>query len=223
MRPDRPAVPVCSALSLLLICLGATPAPAQTLVEAARLAAEARARFGPPDKVYTTADLPADARRPPAPRPAAPIIDTTQLDAALQRERLLLELLQAASEPDDAPARERHRSSDAPERVRPPTSGIPLAVAYGTPYVPFFGSRGTGSGRAVARPAGRADGAGKGRAGPLVDDAGHGADPRLAPPRPDAGHFNRNGYAESSRPFDYIAPGLPAPGARSAPPSRARP
>ena len=218
MRPDRPAIAIGVLLSVVLVSLGAaTLAPAQTLVEAARLAAEALARYGPPLKVYTIDDLPADARRPPTLAPPTPDVEAARLDAALARERMLLELLQAR--PPGPSYREagpkRDRRDDRTDRIRPQPGGIPLALAYATPYVPFVGSRGTGSGRRGSRPSGRvAGGRTRGRGQP-VESAGNNQNGHpFTPPRPDAGRLNRNGYAESSRPFDYIAPGLPAPGAQ---------
>ena len=94
------------------------PAHAQSLVDAARLAREIRERHGPPTKVYTNDDLPDNsevvARREPT--PAGESRYRSLLEKALERERVLLELLRTRPVTRPAPA--------------PATPGIPLYLVY---------------------------------------------------------------------------------------------
>ena len=204
-------------LLLAVLCLGGAemPAAGQTLVEAAARAAKTRARLGPPDKVYTAADLPEAPRfRPPlaATEPGAETSATLEspavaaLRAALERERRLLEVLRRRLARRQAPP--RPAADEETDAARdPPGGGIPLALAYGTPYVPYVGARGV-----------RVGCYGTGRAGAGGGPAGHW---RRRPPaggRP--GHWRMSGgHVARSRPGTR-APGLVA-GTASTPPMAA--
>ena len=99
----------------------------QSLVDAARLARDIRERHGPPTKVYTNDDLPDNsevaARREPT--PAGESRYRSLLEEALERERVLLELLRT---------RRVTRPAPVPVQTAPPpapaTPGIPLYLAY---------------------------------------------------------------------------------------------
>lgn len=200
---------------IVALCHTAVPARAQSLVDAARLARETRERHDPPTKVYTAADFPEDARRVRPREPSVPVVpgDRSRLDEALERERVLLELLreQAVAPPvagdDDA-------RTPKPVKVREqaPRGGIPLAWVYAGSYAPPRTRRGadTRSSRRRGRRLEQPDPEARDEDAPQ-DEPGA----RVEASR----RVNRNAYEESSRPFAYIAPGIPAPGSR---PSGAR-
>ena len=204
------AVPRLRSLGCVILVVAFThmgrPAPAQSLVDAARLARATRAELGPPTKVYTNEDL-SDTGRITEPTLAwAARYRSQLLEAALERERALLELLRARPVMLPAPA--------------PPTFGFPLYPIYSSyPGYPVFlassaNPRPRQSTKGSAAPRGHQH-----RRGSRARDersriqtarhraaSGRRVDPSTR--RPAA----RSGYEESSRPFPYIAPGLPAPG-----------
>ena len=112
------------------------PAHAQSLVDAARLARQRREALGPPTKEYTNEDLP-DTGRITEPTLAWVSLFRSRLEAALERECTLLELL-----------RERPVMPPAPVPVKtvpldpvptPPTFGIHLYPVYSSyPGYPVF-------------------------------------------------------------------------------------
>jgi hypothetical protein len=214
-----------AALTGLLISMPGE-VDAQSLVEVARLAQLARSRTAGPVRTYTQEDFPPSDRLASRrqPRRAIDARYRALLDAALKRERDLerrLRETRATRTQSAAPARnvldEPKTRLDETHGGGGTEGGIPLAIAYGSAPGPLFylgqpvrrspspqrglyGRRGHGRGRA------RSDGsvASSQDHSPVV--------PRSAPARRAPA---RNGYAESSRPMHYVAPGIPAPGIRS--------
>jgi hypothetical protein len=188
------------------------PALAQSLVDAARLARETRQELGPPTKVYTEEDLP-NIGGITEPTQAWASRYRSLLEAALARERALLWLrsLQPVTPPEPMAVLVKTVQPDPPPA--PPTSGIPLSLVYSG--YPVFGASGSSPRR---RPSTRVP------ASPVRHPLGSRARGRRAridttrrPPtadRRDEPSTRRppatNGYAESSRPFSNIVPGIPA-------------
>ena len=216
--------------AILIVAFSHTslPARAQSLVEVAQLAREMRERQNPPTKVYTNADLPhVEPVSTPSESGAPSVSDyQSQLDAALERERALLERLRRRQVWRPVPvvveARAKPRPPDPPPTQTTP--GIPLYLAYGgssTIVATPRKSRPREANVDVDRPSrhrrrsSRLD-----RRSQIRPTESHtNVSPTLKPTtrRPPA----RNGYEQSARPFPYIAPGLPAPGQRpSAPGNR---
>ncbi len=191
------------------------PAHAQSLVDAARLARQRREALGPPTKEYTNEDLP-DTGRITEPTLAWVSLFRSRLEAALERECTLLELL-----------RERPVMPPAPVPVKtvpldpvptPPTFGIHLYPVYSSyPGYPVFVAssanprpRYSTMGSATPRRHRRGSRARDERSRIQTTRRRATSGRRVAPStRPPAA---RSGYEESSRPFPYIAPGIPAPG-----------
>ena len=205
------AVPRLRSLSCVVLVVAFShtgyPAHAQSLVDAARLARERREALGPPTKVYTNENLP-DTGRLTEPTLAWVSRYRSLLEAAREREPALLELL-----------RERPVKTMPPQPApTPPTLGIPLYPVYSSyPGYPVFvassanprprhSTMGSASPRRHLHRA-RARGQ-RSQIHPTRRRAPSGR--RVDPPtrRPAA----RNGHEEASRPFPYIAPGLPVPG-----------
>ena len=205
----RPSLYWLAPVLLIGSVSAAVPAGAQSrLVDAARRAAEARARHGTPDKVYTSSDVPvAPLARPrlvlPPSTPAEPSLEEA-LAQALEREQQLLE-----RQPRERPSTGTGTSGDTSrtDRRRSPPGGIPLWLAYATPYVPYRGARGT---RAPDR---NSDAEGRTEHQAVIKRPPVTGDHPIRPTRPVPA---RNGYAESSRPLNYVAPGIPAPSALGA-------
>ena len=216
--------------AVLLITLGPAglPARAQSLVQvaqAARLAREARARHAPPGKVYTDDDLRDTGgltTRVARPAPSGSSTESLLVEA-LERERLLHTRLRTRpatplAQPAPAPSSVRQSppaavAAPAPAPT-PPPGGIPLSLVYGwSPaiVVPTNGPRRGHAGQTTGLPQRhrrRSDEPGR-RTQTQTDRGRHQPEPRTDAPdrRPTA----RNGYAESSRPFAYVAPGLRVP------------
>jgi hypothetical protein len=205
----------------------ALPVHGQSLVEAARLAQLARSHATGTTHTYTQADLPPREARATRPQPRQPAADEyrERLEASLERERDLerrLDATQATRPPSDTPTRRTtdHEAEPKREGARGTGSsggGIPLALAYGSSPSPLYylgqpvrrsrrgGETGSGPHRA----------GGRGRSTPSARAlAGHDGAP-AAPPPPGRRAPARNGYAESSRPMQYVAPGLPVPRVQS--------
>ena len=207
----------------------ALPAHGQSLVEAARLAQLARSGAAGTTPTYTQADLPPREARPTPRQPTEPVDEVDEyralLEASLERQRDLERRLsqERATAPPIAPARRRTDHETAPDHEDgwgPDSSGpgIPLALAYGSSPGPLYylgqpvrrsrpggerrsGPRGTrGRGRASISP-------------PAL--SGHNEGSPAASPPPVRRAPARNGYAESSRPMQYVAPGLPVPRVQS--------
>ena len=188
------------------------PARAQSLVDAARLARERREAIGPPTRVHTNKELP-DTGRITEPTQAWASRYRSQLEAALERERALLALLR--ERPVMLPAPLPVKTVPPDPAPTPPTFGIPLypiysgypvfvaspanhrlrhhAIGSASPHRHRHGSRARDQRSRIRTTRHRAT-------------AGRRVDPPTR--RPAA----RSGYAESSRPFPYIAPSLPVPG-----------
>ena len=198
------------------------PAHAQSLVDASRLAREARQELGSQTKVYTEEDLP-DLGRITEPTRAWVSRYRTLLEAAL-RERAFLRFLRAGEVTRPVPVTVPAPVS-VPEKTVPPdppvTSGIPLFLAYSgypvfvaspddprprhAPLVSVSSTRHTRGSRARGR---------QSRIETIQRPPT--ASRRVEPStrRPAA----RNASDESSRPFSYIASGLPVPGFTGQPP-----
>ena len=196
------------------------PAHAQSLVDAARLARARREALGPPTKVYTNEDLPG-TRRITEPTLAWVSSYRSLLEAALERERALLELLREQSVMRPAPAPVPAKTVPPDPAPTPPTFGIPLYPVYsGYPVYlgyPVFVA-------ALPNPQPRHSTMVSAspplhRRGFRVRDhrsrietmrrratSGRRVDPSTRRPA------TRNGHEPWSRRFPYIAPGLPAPG-----------
>ena len=190
------------------------PAHAQSLVDAARLARARREALGPPTKVYTNEDLP-DTGRITEPTLAWVSRYRSLLEAALERERALLELLPERSAMRPAPVPAKTVPPDpAPT---PPTFGFPLYPVY-SGYPVYLGYPVFVAALPNPQP----------RHSTMVS-----ASPRRFRARdqrsrietmrrratsgrrvdPSTGRTTiRNEYEPSSRRFPYIAPGLPTPG-----------
>ena len=125
MAPRR--LPCCVVL-VVAFCHLDLPVHAQSLVDAARLARDTREQLGPPAKVYTNADLP-EAGRVTGPTPARVSQYRSLLEAALRRERALLELLRERRVTQRPLAARSVRPDPAPSTA-PATGGIPLYLAY---------------------------------------------------------------------------------------------
>ena len=202
----------CCVVLVVAFCHPALPAHAQSLVDAARRARDTREQLGPPAKVCTNADLP-EAGRVTEPTLAWAARYRSLLEAALRRERALMELLRERRVTQRPPAARSVRPDPAPPTARV-TGGIPLSLAYSgypvsvarrksgpwdsTPVWHLHRPRGQGR-RVRIQTAPRQTGSDRKR---------ERSSRRRSNRRPAA----RSGYEESSRPFDYIAPGLPAPG-----------
>jgi hypothetical protein len=221
--------------AVLIVAFSHTSLPvrAQSLVDVARVTREMRERHGPPTKVYTNADLPNVGVVPVSPEPTAPSVsfDRLRLDAALERERALLERLrtQEVTRPDPLALQ------PTPPSPKPPptqtTSGIPLSLAYaGTPVIaarPHKSSRRESTlkldpdlNQESTRPhQWRSRGRDRRtRHRPTVTQTDGGTTIEPTAGRPAAS----SGYDVSARPFPYTARGIPVPGLyRNGPPSGA--
>ena len=213
------AVPRLRSLSFVVLVVAFShtgrPAHAQSLVDTARLARERREALGPPTKVYTNENLP-DTERLTEPTLAWVSRYRSRLEAALERERALLKLLR--ERPVMLPAPLPVKTMPPQPAPTPPTLGIPLYPVYSSyPGYPVFvassanprprhSTMGSASPRRHLHRA-RARGQ-RSQIHPARRRATSGR--RVDPPtrRPAA----RSGHEEASRPFPYIAPGLPVPG-----------
>ncbi len=230
----------CSKLGCAVLIMAfshsSQPARTQSLVDVARLAREARERHGPPSKVYTNADLP-----PADPTLASRGLDApsvpdyqSRLDAALERERNLLERLGARSETDVVPAA-HEPPKQTPEAEPVSTSaGIPLYLAYGGSPVLAATTRksrpreGNLEPESTRRHRRQPKGLGPRARTHARSTESLGQDPDVLKSPPSRRPAARSGYEESTRPSFYISAGIPAPGARgggrqSGPSGRGRP
>ena len=205
--------------AVLIVALGqaSLPAHAQSLADAARLAREIRQRLGPPTKVYTdddlsdtpltqvstNEDLPDTGGSTTSPE-STDSWDSryqSQLEAALERERRLLELLRT---------QEVRRPTPSPTPV-PEASGIPLYYAYSvfvaSPYNPRP-RHGTTVSKSMGRHRRRSRGPDS-KPRIRTDRRPPSSERRVEPSsrRPAA----TNGYEQSSRPFPYVSRGLRVP------------
>lgn len=199
----------------------AVPVEGQPLAEVARLSRLARSQTTGPVRTFTQADLPPSVLLATRPRPAPTNRYRRLAEAALEleRERLRTRRLRETHAP--APRRAVTHSEQEPKPRQDTTpaagssgGGIPLAMVYGSVTGPpvYFG-------QPVRRSrSGRTDGSerrthpGEGRRGhgsPQTDNADTGTSLPESIPTPPAPA--RNGYAESSRPMHYVAPGIPVP------------
>ena len=192
------------------------PHHAQSLVAVARLAREMREQFGPPTKIYTTADLP-DIRRVTEPTLAWVSQYLSLLEAARERERVLLER-RRERQVQPAPVlvkTVRSKRVPAPPPTPPwATSGVPLYLAYGAPVIVASPHSPRPRDRKAVSDAPRRHGRGS---RPQDGRSRLQTTPRRATSRgevePSARRPTaRNGYEQSSRPFPYIARRLPVPG-----------
>jgi hypothetical protein len=202
------------------------PVDAQSLVEVARLAQVARSRTTGAVRTYTQEDFPPSDRLASRQRLRRATDERyrTRLAAALKRERHLERRLREARA-TRTPAGRRTRNV-ADEQARPDKAhgggetggGIPLAIAYGSTPGPLF-YLGQPVRRSTSAHRGRYGrrGQGRGRAESDTSSASSHERSRAVPARsaPARRAPARNGYAESSRPMHYVAPGIPAPGIRS--------
>ncbi len=189
---------------------------AQPLAEVARLARSARSQTTGPVRTFTQADLPAsallEARQPDA------LTNWYRMlaEAALERERVLERRLREALAPAPPPRMVAHGDAERAPRQDLPSSGlstgggIPLAWVYGTTAGPplYLGQpiRRAWSEHG-GETGGRARGVGaRGSHAPSADNAT--PERGSMAPRPEPA---RNGYAESSRPMQYVAPGILVP------------
>ena len=131
MAPRR--LPCCVVL-VVAFCHLDLPVHAQSLVDAARLARDTREQLGPPAKVYTNADLP-EAGRVTGPTPARVSQYRSLLEAALRRERALLELLRERRVTQRPLAARSVRPDPAPSTA-PATGGSPcISPTRATPCI----------------------------------------------------------------------------------------
>ena len=122
----------CCVVLVIAFCHLDLPAHAQSLVDAARLARDTREQLGPPAKVYTNADLP-EAGRVVEPTLAWAARYGSLLEAALRRERALLELLRERRVTQRPLAARSLRPDPAPPTARV-TGGSPcLSLTRATP------------------------------------------------------------------------------------------
>lgn len=210
----------------------AVPVDAQSLVEVARLAQLARSRTTGAVRTYTQDDFPPSVRLATRQGPPRPTDEDYRalLETALRRERDLKRQLRetrAARTPAGAEAttvtNEPTIQSGESDRGEGTGGGIPLAIAYGSASGPLFylgqpvrrstSSRGGRDGR-------RGHGRGRAQSSASSGDHSEAVAPASTPAQRAAPA--RNGYAESSRPLNYVVPGIRVPRvpSRATPPGR---
>ena len=196
--------------AVLIAALGQTslPAHAQSLVDVARLVRDIRERHGPPTKVYTNEDLP-DTGRITGPTRSWASRSRSLREAACERERARIAL--RCERPVTQPAPVPVKTVPVDPAPTPATSGIPLSLVYSfvaSPHSqrPRPSTTASKSPRRHQRGSRARDRRSRLQTTGRRTTSGKRIEPSTR--RPAA----RNGYEQSSRPFPYIAPGLPAPG-----------
>lgn len=222
----------------------AAPVDAQSLVEAARLARQARMRTTGAVRTYTQDDLtPSERLAGKQRRRATEAQYRALLESARKRERDLERQLresrasQTRSGADvDTGTYEAEGPRHASHSTGDTEGGIPLAIAYGNTSGPLFylgqpvrrsasghrGGKARGGGKSYRgrnSPSGRDGRGGQGRrrakSASSSRHRGDAAGPPASAPAQQAPA--RNAFAESSRPLNYVVPGIQVPRVRSRP------